>query len=148
MTPFSGVPLPSILGIKSGAKVSVINPPRSFVQRLNPLPDGVEFLVTAQSGLDLILFFTSDSQELVQRLPALSRALNLQGSLWVFWPSGPDLKTVLSEEFVRHAALDIGLVDNKMCLVDATWSGLRLVRRPRGRVDKPDPERKLTVAQA
>ena len=113
-------------------------PPRGFVQRLNPLPEGVEFLITAQTGLDVILFFTQDTHELVQRLPALSRAMALTGGIWVCWPSGEGIKTALSEDFIRQAALDIGLVDNKICIIDSTWTGLRLVRRPRGRLDKPE----------
>jgi hypothetical protein len=147
MTPYALASLPAMLGIRAGSKVSVINPPRGFVQKLNPLPDGVEFLITAQTGLDVILFFTQDATELVQRLPALARAMALTGGIWVCWPSGEGIKTNLSEDFVRHAALDIGLVDNKICTIDATWTGLRLVRRPRGRLDKPEG-RKQAPAQA
>jgi hypothetical protein len=147
MTPYALASLPAMLGIRAGTKVSVINPPRGFVQKLNPLPDGVEFLITAQTGLDVILFFTSEAQELVQRLPALARAMALTGGIWVCWPGGEGVKTSLSEDFVRHAALDIGLVDNKICTIDETWTGLRLVRRPRGRLDKPEG-RKQAPAQA
>ncbi|AEI69016.1 DUF3052 family protein [Corallococcus macrosporus] len=147
MTPYALASLPAMLGIRAGSKVSVINPPRGFVQKLNPLPDGVEFLITAVTGLDVILFFTEDPQELVQRLPALARAMALTGGIWVCWPGGEGVRKGLSEDFVRHAALDIGLVDNKICTIDATWTGLRLVRRPRGRLDKPG-ERKQAPAQA
>ncbi|WP_257460718.1 DUF3052 family protein [Archangium lipolyticum] len=148
MNPYAMASLPAMLGIKAGSKVSVINPPRGFVQRLNPLPDGVEFLITAQTGLDVILFFTQDAHELVQRLPALSRAMALTGGIWVCWPSGEGIKTSLSEDFIRQAALDIGMVDNKLCLIDSTWTGLRLVRRPRGRLDKPENRKRLPTAQA
>lgn len=86
MTPYALASLPAMLGIRAGSKVSVINPPRGFVQKLNPLPDGVEFLITAVTGLDVILFFTEDPQELVQRLPALARAMALTGGIWVCWP--------------------------------------------------------------
>jgi hypothetical protein len=147
MTPYALSSLAAMLGIRSGTKVSVINPPRGFVQKLNPLPDGVEFLVTAQTGLDVILFFTTDATELVQRLPALSRATTLTGGIWVCWPTGEGVKTILSEDFVRQAALDIGLVDNKICVIDEAWTALRLVRRPRGRLDKPEG-RKQAPAQA
>jgi hypothetical protein len=138
-TPFGlGSPLPTLLGIRAGHKVSVINPPRGFVQRLNPLPDGVEFLVTAQAGLDVILFFTRDAKELVERLPALSRAMAVTGGIWVCWPSDATGRPPVSEEFVRHAALDIGLVDNKIAHLDELWTGLRLVWRPKGRLEKPE----------
>ena len=148
MNPYALASLPAMLGIRAGSKVSVINPPRGFVQRLNPLPEGVEFLITAQTGLDIILFFTQDAHELVQRLPAMSRAMALTGGIWVCWPSGEGIKTSLSEDFIRQAALDIGMVDNKLCIVDSTWTGLRLVRRPRGRLDKPENRKRTPTAQA
>ena len=133
-----GAPLPTLLGIRAGSKVSVINPPPGFVHRLNPLPDGVEFLVTAQAGLDVILFFTRDARELVERLPALSRAMAVTGGIWVCWPADATGRPPVSEDLVRQAALEIGLVDNKIAHLDATWTGLRLVWRPKGRLEKPE----------
>lgn len=124
------------LGIKTGSKVSVINPPPGFVGKLNPLPDGVEFLITAVTGIDVILFFTRDPQEVVARLPALSRAMSVRGGIWVCWPHGEE-GCSLSEEFIRLAALDIGLVDDKHWNLDALWRGLRLVWKPRERLEPP-----------
>lgn len=147
MDPFSIVSLCATLGIRSGYKVSLINPPPGFMQRLNPLPAGVEFLITAVTGLDVIIFFTSDAKELVARLPALSRAMAPKGGIWVCYPVGGDRPTGIDEEFIRHAALDIGLVDDKRAHLDALWSGLRLVWKPRPRLDKPD-RRKAASATA
>lgn len=140
--------LPVVLGIKTGSKVSVINPPPGFVHRLNPLPEGVEFLITARTGLDVILFFTRDAKELVARLPALSRAMAVNGGIWICWPEAPDLRSTVNEDFIRQAALDIGLVDNKRASLDAVWSGLRLVWRPKGRLEKPEPRKKAPIAEA
>ena len=148
MTTYSIAPLPTMLGIRAGSKVSVINPPSGFAQRLNPLPDGVEFLITARTGLDVILFFTQDKVELVERLPALSRAMALTGGIWICWPKAEG-RAALSEDFIRLAALEIGLVDNKRCAIDDTWTGLRLVWRARGpRPEKPTAEKKAPAAEA
>jgi len=148
MQPFPLAPLPVMLGIRAGSKVSVINPPSGFLQRLNPLPDGVEFLITSRSGLDVILFFTSDEKELVKRLPALSRAMAVNGGIWVCWPTGTEVKSILSEEFIRQTALEIGLIDNKRCSLDESWSGLRLIWKPRRRVEKPRARKSSPAAQA
>ena len=141
MSPMLAGSLCTVLGIKPGHKVSMHNPPRGFVSRLNPLPEGVEFLVTAASGLDVVLLFTRDPKELVERLPALARSLANTGGLWVCWPRGPGIKSAVDEDLVRQVALDMGLVDNKRAtLLDSpeeTWLGLRLVYRPRGRPEKP-----------
>jgi hypothetical protein len=141
-------PLCAMLGIRAGSKVSIINPPRGFMQQLNPLPDGVEFLITAQTGLDVILFFTQDAKELVSRLPPLSRAMAVTGGIWVCWPTGGGVRSTVSEEVVRLAALDIGLVDNKIGEVGDGWTGLRLVWRPKGRLEKPERRKKAPTAQA
>lgn len=143
MTTFS---LATVLGIKTGSKVSVINPPSGFAQRLNPLPDGVEFLITAVTGLDVILFFPADTLDLISRLPALARAMAVTGGIWICWPTEKKGPRALSEEFIRMAALDIGLTDDKRCALDDSLAGLRLVWRPRGRIEKPPSARKGTPA--
>jgi hypothetical protein len=148
MTPYSLASLTTVLGIRAGNKVSLINPPPGFVQRLNPLPDGVEFLVTAVTGLDVILFFAHTPRELVERLPALTRAMAPTGGIWVCWPSTLEQPGGLSEDLVRQAALDLGLVDNKVALLDSVWTALRLVRRSRPRPEKPGKDKHVPLAQA
>ncbi len=142
------ISLCTTLGIKLGSKVSVINPPSGFVSKLNPLPDGVEFLITAQSGLDVILFFPDSARDLVERFPALARAMAVTGGIWICWRDADARRTRLSEDFVRQAALDIGLVDNKRAQLDGSLAGLRLVWRPRGRLEKPESRKKAPVAEA
>jgi hypothetical protein len=124
----------AVLGIKAGSKVSVVNPPPGFVVRLNPLPDGVEFLVTAQTGLDVVLFFTRTAGELLARLPALARSITLPGRIWVAWEEGG---SALDEDIVRQAGLDLGLVDDKRALLDERWVALRLKRESRPRPARP-----------
>lgn len=136
-----------VLGIKSGCKVSVINPPPGFVSKLNPLPDGVEFLITAVTGLDIILFFTRDRSEIVARLPALSRAMATRGRIWVCWPDG-DKACKITEDFVRLAALDIGLIDDKHVDLDGTWRGLRLAWKPQEKLEPPRSKKRAPVATA
>jgi hypothetical protein len=128
------VSLCALLGIRAGSKVSVVNPPPGFVVRLNPLPDGVEFLVTAQTGLDVVLFFTRTAGELLSRLPALARSINVPGRIWVAWEEGG---SALDEDMVRHAGLDLGLVDDKRARLGESWVALRLKRESRARPARP-----------
>lgn len=140
MVPFLYSPLPMLLGIRPGAKVSLINPPADFLERLGPLPEGVEFLSKAATGLDVIMLFTSDKVELLERLPGLARSMAVTGKIWALWPRAKEglSRNALSEDFVRLAALEMGLVDDKRYDLDETWVGLRLVWRPRRpRPDKP-----------
>ena len=68
--------------------------------------------------------------ELERRFAALKRALDPAGGLWIAWPKrSSGVETDLTEDVVREIALAKGLVDNKVCAIDETWSGLRLVYR-------------------
>lgn len=131
-------PLPTMLGIRPGMHVSVLNAPDGFTEAFHPLPDGAELLDSAKTGIDVTIFFTSKKTELVEKLPALARGMSVTGNIWVCFPHTGDLPTTPTEEFVRLAALEIGLNDNKLVLLDPAWSGLRLVWRPRAaRPEKP-----------
>jgi hypothetical protein len=134
----------AVLGIKAGSKVSVVNPPPGFVVKLNPLPDGVEFLITAQTGLDVVLFFTRTAGELLSRLPALARSVTLTGRIWVAWEEG---NSTLDEDMVRQAGLDLGLVDDKRATVGDSWVALRLKRESRARPSRPG-SRQPSIADA
>ncbi|MDX1570553.1 MAG: hypothetical protein R3200_08720 [Xanthomonadales bacterium] len=48
------------------------------------------------------------------------------------------MKTSLDFNAVQTAGLEAGLVDNKICAIDETWSGLRLVVRKEDRATWPD----------
>ena len=101
---------------------------------IEPLPDEVELRSRARGPLDVIVFFTKSRSDLERRFAKLAAALEPAGGLWIAWPkrsSGVD--TDLTEDVVREIALANGLVDNKVCAIDETWSGLRLVRRLRDR---------------
>jgi hypothetical protein len=50
--------------------------------------------------------------------------------IWVSWPKkASGVATDITEDTIREVALPMGLVDVKVCAVDATWSGLKLVLR-------------------
>ncbi len=131
-------PMPSLLGIRPGMHVSVINAPEGFVDSLHPLPDGAQLLDSARTGLDVTVFFTAKKVELVEKLPALARGMAVTGTIWVCYPHQVEGPAIPTEDFVRLAALEIGLNDNKLLVLDPAWSALRLVWRPRAaRPEKP-----------
>lgn len=138
--PFLLAPLPSMLGIRPGMRVSLLNAPESFLKKLEPLPQGVELLDSARTGLDVTVYFAQKKVELVERLPKLAQGMAVTGCIWVCFPHASELPTAPSEDFIRLAALEIGLHDNKRLLLDPEWTGLRLVWKPRSpRVEKPQP---------
>jgi hypothetical protein len=132
MTPagYSGTPLPRKLGIKEGSTLALLGAPDGLAALLEPLPAGVLLRRSTRGTADVILLFTTSRDDLARRLPAAQRALHPDGGLWVAWPKkASGVATDLTENVVRELGLAAGLVDNKVCAIDDTWSGLRLVVR-------------------
>jgi hypothetical protein len=127
---YSGTPLARKLGFKPGMRVHYANGPDAFQALLGELPDGVRVLARPADGLDLVVLFVRERRELERRLPGLQRRLDPAGMLWVAWPKrAAKVATDMTEDVVRAVALPRGLVDVKVCAIDATWSGLKLVIR-------------------
>jgi hypothetical protein len=134
---YSGTPLAKKLGIREGSRLAAVSAPDGFADLLAPLPDGVAVRDHLRGPLDVIVFFTTRRAELEKRLPALRKALDPAGRLWIAWPKkSSGVETDMTENVVREVALPTGLVDNKVAAIDETWSGLQLVirleHRPRG----------------
>lgn len=127
---YSGTPLPRKLGIKPQARLGLIGAPHDFDDVLGELPPGVSVHRRVRGTFDVLVIFVQKRSELERRLPALKEALDQAGGLWVAWPKrSSGVATDLGEATVRELGLGSGLVDNKVCAIDATWSGLRFVYR-------------------
>lgn len=128
MTGYSGKPLVVKLGIKPGFRLVVLNPPPSYDQLVAPLPDAVTFHQASEGRLDCIHLFVTEYAVLEQQLPYLRAQIVANGMIWVSWPKrASKLPSDISEDAIRNLALSLGLVDVKVCAVDAVWSGLKLV---------------------
>jgi hypothetical protein len=131
---YSGTPLVRKLGIKPGSRLGLIGAPEGFDATLGELPPEVSVRRRTRGPLDVIVAFHSSRVELDRRLPALKAALDHAGGLWIAWPKrASGVPTDVSKNLVRELGLAAGLVDNKVCAIDAVWSGLRLVYRLRDR---------------
>jgi len=127
---YSATPLVKKLGIKPGQRIAVLNAPADFARTLGGLPAGVDYRSRLGGSFDLVQFFTTRRTELTRRLPALVRALQPRGMLWLCWPKqSSGIETDMGKFDVRRLGLDTGLVDVKVCAIDYDWSGLKFVRR-------------------
>jgi hypothetical protein len=128
MAGYSSTPLPRKLGIKPGHRVLVLGAPEGFAL------DDVRVLTMARGKADVILSFHDRRADLARRMPKLRKLMEPAAGLWIAWPKRTSkLPTDLTEDVVRELALENTLVDNKVCAIDETWSGLRLVIRLRDR---------------
>jgi hypothetical protein len=110
--------------------VAFLDAPDDFVAMLGELPDGVAERTRLRGPLDVIVFFTVRRADLERRIERLKAALHPAGRLWIAWPKrASKVETDMTEDVVRDVALPLGLVDNKVAAIDATWSGLQLVIR-------------------
>ena len=134
MAGYSGTPLPQKLGIKANARVALVNAPPDFLTTLGALPPEVTLVKQLRAPLDVIVFFTKSESELLRRFSELAAKLSPAGGLWVAWPKkASGVATDLNDGVVRQTGLEAGLVDNKVCAIDETWSGLRFVIRLKDR---------------
>jgi CheY-like chemotaxis protein len=125
---YSGTPLVKKLGIKAGYKVSLVGSPADFEETLGTLPDGVT-LRRRLGAADLIIWFTKSRAELERRIGAMATKVG-EGGMWIAWPKqASGVPTDLTQNDVRRIGLASGLVDYKICAIDATWSGLKFARR-------------------
>src|SRR5262245_20349751 len=132
MAGYSGTPLVKKLGIKEGHRVALLNAPDDFLTTLGELPADVATHTDlgGRHAFDVILFFTTARVHLVKHFARLAKRLTSAGGLWIAWPEkASGVATDLTEDRVREIGLEAGLVDNKVCAVDETWSGLRFVIR-------------------
>jgi len=130
---YSGTPLWKKLGLKSGLRVLLLNPPADIEALLAGAPRDLDRLARlVPFDFALALFTSRDA--LMAALARLEPKLAADGMIWIAWPKkASGVATDLTENVVRDAALARGLVDVKVCAIDATWSGLKLVRRLRDR---------------
>lgn len=136
MAGYSDTPLPKKLGIKDGHVVYLAGPPAGFDGALTPLPPDVTVNKTLRGNmkLDVILLFAKSKAIVARRFAPLVDRMQSDAVFWVCWPKkSSGVKTDLTEAFVREYGLSTGLVDNKICAVDESWSGLRFVIRVENR---------------
>ena len=135
---YSGTPLPKKLGIKEGHRLALLSAPEEFERALGELPPvTIAKSLSGKAAFDVIVLFTKSRTDLAKRFAATAKRLDHSGGFWVAWPKkSSKVQTDLTEDVVRDIALEVGLVDNKVCAIDETWSGLRCVYRVKDRPKK------------
>ena len=134
MAGYSGTPLPAKLGIKPGARVLIVDAPRTYVSLISPLPSKVALVSALDDTVDVIHVFVTRKAALSRFLKTALGRMRPDAALWVSWPKkAAGVPTDITENTIREVALPLGLVDIKVCAIDGTWSGLKLVIRKENR---------------
>lgn len=129
MAGYSGTPLPKKLGLAPGMRVCAVGCD-DYAALVGAGDLGLAMQAEPDATTDLVHLFATRRGELEAWLPKLRRALRPDATLWVSWPKkSSNVDTEIVEGTIREVALPLGLVDVKVCAVDAVWSGLKLVLR-------------------
>jgi hypothetical protein len=135
MAGYSGTPLPKKLGIKEGMTVGILNAPNYFNLDLGDLPAGVK-THRRERPADVYLIFADRIAEAERGFQRATTMLPADGAIWIAWPKkSSGVETDIREDTLREVFLPTGMVDNKVCAIDDTWSGLRFVVRKENRAD-------------
>ena len=129
MAGYSSTPLPKKLGIVGDAVFVVVDGPEGFDDTLGDYGDAV-WQQSLLSPVDVVVAFFTARSKLIAAWPRLTKAAAPNGGIWVAWPKrSSGVVTDISENTLREDILPSGWVDNKVCAIDETWSGLRFVLR-------------------
>ena len=130
---YSGTPLARKLSLKDGMRVCWDGMPAAVLREIEGERLALEILDRAQAPIDAAHVFVTDRGALEAKLHELKPLLAPSGFIWVSWPKkASKVPTDITEDVLREVCLPMGLVDVKVCAIDATWSGLKLMRRKAG----------------
>jgi hypothetical protein len=135
---YSGTPLAKKLSLKDGMRVWWDRMPDGVRAEIEA--EGLQFylLDKPEAPVDVAHVFVTERATLEAKLKQLLPLLSPAGMIWVSWPKkASKVPTNITEDVIRDVCLPMGLVDIKVCAVDATWSGLKLVIRRQNRDARP-----------
>jgi hypothetical protein len=128
MAGYSATPLAKNSVLSRGL-ILILSTPLSIISICLPTCRVVSPLKTAQRlRRILFIFFVLDKDDYYTQLPELKYQLKPNGMIWASWPKkSSKVITNITEDIIRNYALQIGLIDIKVCAIDEIWSGLKLV---------------------
>ncbi|MFM7350622.1 MAG: hypothetical protein ACKO01_14240 [Erythrobacter sp.] len=127
---YSGTPLAKKLTLRDGMRVWFDAMPESVADEIDEYALELTFVADPAEGIDAAHIFVTDKAALAAHLAQLRHRIAPAGQIWVSWPKkASGVATDITEDTIRTLCLPLGLVDTKVCAIDATWSGLKLVIR-------------------
>ena len=125
---YSKTPLVKKLGIKQGFIIKLFNEPRGYFDLLHDLPPIKQLKKDDATKVDFLHYFAIEKQSFLRDLPNLQNMIKQDGMIWISWDKTKSkYKDAVNENVVRNQALQLNLVDIKVCAVSEVWSGLKFV---------------------
>jgi len=121
-------PLVEKLGIRENMRVALYDAPAGYAKILGALPPGASLEEEPEGALAVSLWFVRDPDTYLAGLPRM-RELAAKSRFWVVYPKQKSQTTNLTQFVVRQSAIEIGLVDYKICSVNEIWTGMLFARK-------------------
>ena len=127
---YSGTPLAKKLSLRDGQRVWFSGMPEHVADEIDEYALELTFVADPAEGIDAAHVFVTERADLEAKLAALRNEIAPDGQVWVSWPKKDSkVPTDITEDTIREICLPMGFVDTKVCAIDETWSGLKLVIR-------------------
>lgn len=127
---YSGTPLAKKLSLRDGQRVWFDAMPGNVSDEIDEYALELTIVADPAEGVDAARIFVTERSDLETKLAALRDQIASDGQVWVSWPKkASKVPTDITEDTIREVALPLGFVDTKVCAIDETWSGLKLVIR-------------------
>lgn len=127
---YSGTPLAKKLSLRDGQRVWFYDIPEAIADEIDEYALALTFVADPAEGIDAAHIFVTERADMAAKLATLRHQIAPDGQIWVSWPKkAAKVPTDIAEDTIREVCLPMGLVDTKVCAVDETWSGLKLVIR-------------------
>lgn len=127
---YSGTPLVKKLSLRDGQRVWFDAMPVHVADEIDEYALELTFVADPADGVDAAHIFVTSRADMEAKLTALRRQVASDGQVWVSWPKqASGATTDITEDTIREVAVPLGYIDTKVCAIDETWSGLKLVIR-------------------
>lgn len=127
---YSGTPLAKKLSLRDGQRVWFDAMPENVIDEIDEYALELTFVAGPDDAPDAAHIFVTECVAMAEKLAVLRERMAKDGHVWVSWPKhASEVETDITEDAIREVALPMGLVDTKVCAIDETWSGLKLVIR-------------------
>ena len=124
-------PLQKKLGIADCDNVALLHAPGDFDIALL---GNVTLRRSATGSTKVTIAFFGLASRLERQAKSLSQRIEKSAALWIAWPkTNSGVSSDITDHLVRELLLPFGLVDNKVCAIDDTWTALRFVWRKENR---------------
>jgi hypothetical protein len=125
---YSGKPLAEKLGFKPGQRLGLLNAPIGYAAMIGPALKGLQIVDPPKAPMSVLHIFVMTAAESRKQIKKARTLIADDGMIWVSWPKkASGWQTDVTEDAIRRFALANDLVDVKVCAIDDTWSGLKLV---------------------